>query len=185
MKSVLICNQKGGVGKTLLADEVAFSFDRAGVPYNFYDLDCQGGCIHKQQEQENAQYCVVDTPGALQKEMLDWMKEADVILIPTRMTSRDMVPLETMIKLVKSEGVTAKVIFVLNGWNRFSATRDFEEWFAEEYPNEKTVTIPQSEMFTQAGLNGQSVIDFKPHSAAAEQIRLLTGLIKYELGIKQ
>ena len=62
---------------------------------------------------------------------------------------------------------------------------DFEEWFKEEYPNLSTVTVPQSEIFTQAGAAGKSVVEFKSHSMAADQIKLLTGLVKYELGIKQ
>lgn len=185
MKTVLVCNQKGGVGKTLISDEIAFALDRANVSYNFYDLDGQGGCIHEQKESESSDYCIVDTPGALQKEMLDWMKSVDVIIIPTRMTSRDIPPLQTMLELVQNKDVKAKVIVVLNGWNRFTATNDFEEWFKEEYPNLNTVTVPQSEIFTQSALAGKSVVEFKPRSMASDQIKLLTGLVKYELGIKQ
>ena len=43
MKTILVCNQKGGVGKSLVADEIAFSFERSGIPVSFYDLDTQGG----------------------------------------------------------------------------------------------------------------------------------------------
>lgn len=32
MKTILVCNQKGGVGKSLVADEIAFSFERSGIP---------------------------------------------------------------------------------------------------------------------------------------------------------
>ena len=43
MKTILIANQKGGCGKTLVVDELAFSFDRTDVKYSLYDLDGQGG----------------------------------------------------------------------------------------------------------------------------------------------
>lgn len=46
MKTILVCNQKGGVGKSLVADEIAFSFERSGISVSFYDLDAQGGILH-------------------------------------------------------------------------------------------------------------------------------------------
>lgn len=185
MKTILVCNQKGGVGKTLIADEIAFSFDRTATPYNFYDLDGQGGSIHNKIENNNAEVTIVDTPGALQKNMIDWMREADIIIIPTKMTTRDIPPLETMIDLIKKNNIKAPVIYVLNCWNSYKASADFEEWFTEKYPNEKCMMIPQSEIFTQAAAEGVSVIEYKKNSKPAEKIRLLTGLIKYELGYRQ
>lgn len=84
MKTILVCNQKGGVGKSLVADEIAFSFERSGIPVSFYDLDTQGGTLHTTHEADGAQVAVVDTPGALQEGLADWLKEADVVVIPTR-----------------------------------------------------------------------------------------------------
>ena len=55
MKTILVCNQKGGVGKSLVADEIAFSFERSGIPVSFYDLDTQGGTLHETHEADGAQ----------------------------------------------------------------------------------------------------------------------------------
>lgn len=49
-----------------------------GIPVSFYDLDTQGGTPHKTHEADGVQVAVVDTPGALQKGLADWLKEADV-----------------------------------------------------------------------------------------------------------
>lgn len=128
MKTILVCNQKGGVGKSLVADEIAFSFERSGIPVSFYDLDTQGGTLHETHEADGAQVAVVDTPGALQEGLADWLKEADVVVIPTRTTSRDIEPLMRMRKAVFKNS-HAKIVYVMNGWNRFKASRDFMEWF--------------------------------------------------------
>lgn len=61
MKTILVCNQKGGVGKSLVADEIAFSFERSGIPVSFYDLDAQGGTLHRTREADGAQVALVDT----------------------------------------------------------------------------------------------------------------------------
>lgn len=185
MKTVLVCNQKGGVGKTMIADEIAFAFDKSRTPYNFYDLDNQGGSLHGAKEVKNAMVSIIDTPGALQCDMIKWMKKASIVVIPTKMTPRDMTPLETMIELVKKANLSVPVIYVMNGWNRYRATAEFTEWFDSTYPNQKTIIVPQSESFTQAALNNQSVCDYMPHGFPAEQIKILTGIIKYEFGIKQ
>ena len=129
MKNILICNQKGGVGKSLIADELAFSFERSQIPLSFFDLDRQGGTIHQTAQRVQAQAAVIDTPGALQRQLGEWIAHADVIVIPTRTTSRDIEPLMRMQRAVDAgarPGVP--VVCVLNGWNRWRASADFLEW---------------------------------------------------------
>lgn len=66
IKKILIVNQKGGIGKSMVSDEIAFHFERLGVPTAFLDLDSQGGTVHKMDRNPNAAVAVIDTPGALQ-----------------------------------------------------------------------------------------------------------------------
>ena len=168
MKTILVCNQKGGVGKSLVADEIAFSFERSGIPVSFYDLDAQGGTLHRTREADGAQVAVVDTPGALQEALSEWLREADVVVIPTRTTSRDIEPLMRMRKAVFKHG-RAKIVYVMNGWNRFKASRDFMEWFEGLAGDQTVVTLPQSEAFVQAGAAGVSVVEFDRRGKAARR----------------
>lgn len=45
----------------------------------------------------------------------------------------------------------AKIVYVMNGWNRFKASRDFMERFEGLAGDQTVVTLPQSEAFVQAG----------------------------------
>ena len=65
MKTSSVCNQKGGAGEFLVADEIAFSFEQSGIPMSFYDLDVQGGTLHRTHEVNGAEVAVVDTPGGV------------------------------------------------------------------------------------------------------------------------
>lgn len=61
-------------------------------------------------------------PPTFQGVRADWLKEADVVVIPTRTTSRDIEPLMRMRKAVFKNG-RAKIVYVMNGWNRFKAAK--------------------------------------------------------------
>lgn len=162
-KTILICNQKGGVGKTLLADELAFAFEREAIPFSFYDLDGQGGTLHPSVKVAGAQVQIIDTPGALQKDLTEWIQAADFIVVPTLMSNRDLAPLERMIQILEpySQGPQAKpVLYVLNRVNRFKIAQDFQAWFHKNYPHLKTFSLSEATAFNQASAYGLSLVEF-------------------------
>ena len=186
MKTILIMNQKGGCGKTLIADELAWSMERAKIPCNFADLDAgQGSARHKPTKVENAEVQVVDTAGALNKRMLECIEEADFIIIPTLTGSSDMKPLVRMIELLKKNNVTKPVLFVFNRFNRFSVCRDFFEWFGKNYPELKTITLAETVAIQQAHFMDKSVVEYKPNSKGSKDIEKIVSIIKFELGLKE
>lgn len=185
MKTVLVCNQKGGVGKTLIADELVYAFERDDMPCNYFDLDTQGGALHKQKIVDDAVVQVIDTPGAIQQDLINWIVQADMIIVPTRLTLRDQPPLQTMIEILEPYKNRKPILYVLNGWNRFNATKQFCDWFEQTYPDLKSTILCQSEYFNYAAALGESVYDFKTDSTPAQQIYYIYSAIKFELGIKE
>lgn len=101
------------------------------------------------------------------KTILVCNQEADVVVIPTRTTSRDIEPLMRMRKAVFKHS-RAKIVYVMNGWNRFKASRDFMEWFGGLAGDQTVVTLPQSEAFVQAGAGEQSVVEYDRRGKAAK-----------------
>ena len=180
MKSILFTNQKGGVGKTLLADETAFHLEKDHA-VSFLDLDQQGGAIHETKEVSEAEYLVIDTPGALQSDMRQWIEEADVVIIPTNCNRHDMIPLERMMEIA-ADFDKEKFIVVFNRWNRFSGTAEFINWFNLSYPGYKTMLIPMSVALTDAAARGISISEYKPTHKAATAINDFTNLIFKALG---
>lgn len=186
MKTILVCNSKGGVGKSMISDELAFSFERTETPMSFYDLDSQGGTLHSTKQDPKAKVAVVDTPGALQEQLKEYMREADVIVIPTRTTSRDIEPLQRMQAAVKANAKAGcKVVYVLNAFNRFRASSDFLEWFNANNAGEVVLTIPQSESIVQASAYGESIVTYAKHSSAAAAVRELCSTVRKLAGFPQ
>ena len=182
MKKILICNTKGGVGKSLIADELSFSFERTETVYNFYDLDSQGGTLHRTSKKENATVSVIDTPATLNDQLGQWISSADLIIIPTRTTSRDIEPLRRMIEIVNRNNNKCNVIYVLNAFNRWRASNDFYEWLSR-YVNSTILFLPQSELFVQASAYRKSVVDYAPKSKAAVAILELCNKVREFLNL--
>ena len=181
MKKVLFVNQKGGCGKTLLADESAFYFERAGKNVVFYDLDGQRSAIHQSNKIDQADYAVIDTPGALQPEMSNWMDEADIVVIPTNCSGADMEPLKTMMEIAAAHDPN-KFIIVFNRWNRFNDCAEFINWFLVAYPGYKTILMPESVALGGATIRKMSIFDFKPKHKAAAAMESFLNLLDDSLG---
>ncbi len=181
MKTILVCNQKGGVGKSLIADELAFWLERAGLDTGFADLDGQGGTLHATREGRDC--TVVDTPGALAGELGEWVEAADAVVVPTRATSRDIAPLLRMRGILAAHG-DVPVVYVLNGWNRFNASRDFLDWFYDASNGAVICRLPQAEAFVRAGAEGVSVVEFSPRSKAAQATSEMCRAIARAAGVR-
>lgn len=170
-RTILVANQKGGVGKTWLADELCFMCENADMPYTLRDYDGQGGLNHVPVESDDPALVIIDTPGALQPQLQEWIREADMILVPTLMTKQCMEPLDRMIEILKPwKRMGKEVIIVLNQWDRFTACSDFEEWFFTKHKGENTMILSASEVVKQAIEHNQSVVNYKKHSKSAREM---------------
>lgn len=185
MKTILIANQKGGSGKTLLADSLATAFELDEIKTNFIDLDQQGGAMHETVTEEDAAVQIVDTPGALQKDLKLWMEEADYLIIPTMMSTRDIPPLEKTLEVYGLCKVKPNVLVVFNRWNRTNNTKSFMEWFEAAYPDIATAVLCDSTAFNDASARGKSIEQYRPSSNGAKQIREIYSIIKHDLKIKE
>lgn len=186
MPTVLVVAQKGGVGKSFLADELAYSLDRTQTPYTFYDLDGQGGTDHETVEREDAVVTIVDTPGAMTSEMPDWIRGADIIVIPVRASMKDQPPFERTRQAVHTYAPGKPVYIVVNQWNRFTSNRDFTDWLQEtRHPNETLTAIPAGEAVPRAGMARMSVTQFNKRSAVSQRLRDFTNMIRREAGIAE
>lgn len=185
MKTILIANQKGGVGKSMLADELCYALERDEIIYSLYDLDQQGSLTHEAVERENAAVAIVDTPGALQGEMKKWIDAADLIIIPTLLTRKDKAPLERMIKIIEPYLGKKSILFVLNEWDRTKMTKDFCRWFENSYPECKSAVLARTTSFPQADACNMSIVEFASKSQGGNQISGIWAYIKTELNLKE
>ena len=180
-KTILVANSKGGVGKTTIASELAYAAQNSGLTFDYYDLDRQGGSSFEDRQDPDSVLAIVDTPGALTEDLGKYMQASDLIIVPTRMSYRDQQPLELMLRTIRAAGIPA--IYVLSQWNRYRVCADFLDWFKGAYPDEAIITMPQSELFPQAGLAGRSVCQMKPDSFPAQQVNQLIGMVEQRLRV--
>lgn len=168
MFTVLLLNQKGGVGKTTIADELSFALERMGKTVAFVSTDPQGGSVHKTCEDpdyaESCDFQIVDTAGVLKDAMNDWCREADLILVPMLPSTRDVEPTERTLEVARSSGTRADVFVVVNCFYAFGILeRDLADYLAEK-GIDVLAKIPRAAALSQAAAEGVSVAEFAPRS---------------------
>ena len=168
MKTIVFVSEKGGVGKTRLADELYYFYQRTGVPVSLYSFDGQYKNRTADKKSDNPEVAVVDTPGRLMDDKtVQTLQGADLAVVPTRPTAGNIEAFTRTVALVKSN-VSCPI--VVNGGNRFSATRSFMEWldgYMKKSGLDLVMTIPQAEVMVQAEAYSCSAVEINRHSPAA------------------
>ncbi|WP_394963211.1 hypothetical protein [Scardovia wiggsiae] len=80
---------------------------------------------------------------------------------------------------------SAKIVYVMNGWNRFKASRDFMDWFKGLAGEQTVVKLPQSEAFVQAGAAGKSIVEYAPRGKAAASVMELVNTVREAAGFEK
>lgn len=187
MYNIVILSRKGGTGKTTIADEIAFSFERTQTPFAFYDLDPQHDALHDGHEDDGAQIAIVDTPGYFPEDINDTIRQADLIVLPTRAARSDQKELQELRNLISVIAPDTPVIIVQNAWNRFRLCSQFAEWLAGDLrPTETVATVNQSELIGNAGMMEVSVMQIAPRQALmCDQLQNVLNMIRSEAGLEE
>lgn len=170
MKRIVVMNSKGGSGKSLLARELAYSFERTNTPFSFYDFDRQRGAI-PETEMDDAVVMIADTPAKITTaQITDFAKAADVIVIPTQTGLDDAGPTLETLETARAANPKAKIIVVQNSWTRYRLASDYNKWLLDNIGDAVLEKLPRSEMFGQARAANTSVISWAPRSRATAML---------------
>ena len=134
MKTIAVVCEKGGTGKSVIANELYESYVRLGVPASLYSLDGQYTDAAGSKKADDAEVAVVDTPGVLTDNLKDIVSGADAVVIPVRPTPNDIEPFTRTVSIV-SKNTKAPVVIVVNGWNRFRWARSRGQRTSSRFPS--------------------------------------------------
>lgn len=205
---VCVVAQKGGVGKSTLATNIAVAAELAGTSSCIIDLDDQATAERwgewrgedapavigakaatlqrtlKQVEAAGAELVVIDNPPRAHTEARESVLAADLVLIPCRPGAFDLDAIRLTAGLVAG---TDKPGFVVMNAAHPSASSVFEEiggLVTGLGLKLAPVRLCDRAAFRKAGGAGKGVLETEPDSKAAEEARNLYDWIASTLGIK-
>lgn len=178
-KTILLVNQKGGVGKTTLADEIAWGLERRGREVGFGNLDPQGGACHEMGllDGEGA-VNVVDTPGFLSENIADYARHADVAVVPVQPGTLGLKPMRRTLRLVTEANPALAVGIVVNN---FAANQVVDRQFLELLEADELPvlgTVPTAAAFKQGSALGRPVCEVQRGGKAAQAVERLLDQIE-------
>jgi chromosome partitioning protein len=127
-KIILITHQKGGVGKSTIAYNLASNI-RENAKVCIIDMDSQGSLINISELSEvpiftadmlnekiksDYDFIFIDTPPYLNEKIIDLCNISDVIIIPTKAGVLDLLAIKSTIDIVKQAKSENKAIIVFN-----------------------------------------------------------------------
>jgi chromosome partitioning protein len=205
MKSIGFINQKGGVGKTTLALNVASELARRGRRVLYIDADPQGSAldwaaarqdksnfqiiglprpvIHKDIQGLGADYdfVIIDSPPTVQTLGKSCVGASDIVLIPVQPSPYDIWAAKAALELVAEASVfkeNSKTAFVINRKiSNTAISRDVVEALSAYDVPVMKAQITQRVVFAESAAQGKAVWELEASSAATSEIEELTNEI--------
>ena len=148
--NILLVNQKGGVGKTTFADEIAWGLERRG-----HDEDAVN---------------VIDTPGFLSDDTAEYAKNADIAIIPVQPGTLGLKPMKRTIKVITEANPDLSFAIIVNN---FAANQTVDRQFLELLEADDLPvlgTVPTAAAFKQGAALGKPVYEIAKNGKAAQAI---------------
>lgn len=197
MKTIAFIAQKGGVGKTTVAVNLAVATDAAGLKTALFDLDQQESAVvwsdRRDAERPHVEFltdrrlpealkaageqgfalCIIDTPPAAGPQALTAAEAADLVLIPCRPSLVDLDAIRRTAQLVKSAGVPAFVVFNAAPHSATTLLDDARAIVEAAGLAVAPTVLRERSAFRAAWPLGKAVVETEPHGKAAGEVAAL------------
>ena len=192
MKTISLVSQKGGVGKSTLASNLAAYASSKGLKTTIIDLDKQSSLTAwyglrlrhtddvellvrgssvvdqvKQQEQAGFDLCIIDTAPHNSTEAANVVRDSDITIVPVRASAFDLIASKPTFELLAS----GKGGVVLNAVPSSSAVKDSAIDFVKQSGLKVLAVIGQRIAFQHAVNAGKGVTEYQPSGKASEEIK--------------
>jgi chromosome partitioning protein len=185
MKTITLAMQKGGTGKSVIADQLGYSLKDRGYKVQVLDLDPQQSSVFQNYlaENEEPDFQIVDTRGALdlgikmegsEVSIEDIIEASDLVIIPVLPENESIDPLSKIARLCESQNANWKI--VVNQYDRRHIVDSiiFDDLKASYTDHVLETTLSRSEALKKARLAKVAVKEIDPKARYASEFERLT-----------
>lgn len=211
MNTIAVIGQKGGTGKTTLAEILAVAAELDGIVTAAIDLDPQASLCHwsdlrasetpividtqparllKTLETAKAQgvgLCIIDTAGRAEQAALAACKAADLVLVPVQPTVTDLKTVEAAADIIKLAGNPKSVVILTRVKPRGDRHLETTEWLKGQGFDVCPHYLGDRVTYQDAAGAGQTPQEFEPSGKASlecEQVYQFTQKLVRQFKIK-
>jgi chromosome partitioning protein len=183
---ILLTHQKGGVGKSTIAYNLAKTFKNSNASVAIIDFDAQGSLLqvagisnldifpHSGKIEDIKDlpydYIFLDTPPYLMDKLESLCGLADMIIVPTKAGIFDLFAIEKTIEIIRKSGNEEKALIV---FNMIKASTTLTEDIRKQL-DKFEVRVAKTMLSDFVAFSRSSLIDLEENSKAKEQINELS-----------